>query len=211
MQNTDLHTYQVFFTLMGRILHQFPSRELFAVLVEDGAFDELPLELDDASFRRGAALLHDWSKKMDSVLTDEAYHELVADNTLLFAGHQEMVCPPWESFYFNTERQIFQRQTLEVRNWYRDYGLQITKLNSEPDDHIGLELEFVAILLKQALEAEGSQRDFLLSATKNFIQEHPASWIHLWTKGVSQTARTDFYQGIALILPSALKKLESYL
>ncbi|MBO2519906.1 MAG: molecular chaperone TorD, partial [Firmicutes bacterium] len=40
-----------------------------------------------------------------------------------------------------------------MRNWYARYGLVAEKKGQEPDDHVGLELEFVAHLAGLALEA----------------------------------------------------------
>ena len=53
---------------------------------------------------------------------------------------------------------IFQEQTLHVRQWYSRFGLQVVKLHKEPDDHIGLELEFVAHLANLALQAIRSEK-----------------------------------------------------
>ncbi|MDR1359077.1 MAG: molecular chaperone TorD family protein [Coriobacteriales bacterium] len=203
----ELQHYQTFFSLVGRVLHRFPSRGLYVTLVENRLFQALPIDVDDAEFARGAALLAAWDEQLGGKLDEEAYKDLLADNTRLFVGLQEMTCPPWESFYFNTDRQIFQSQTREVRDWYRRHGLNIEKLHQEPDDHIGLELEFVAMLLERALSAPGDERDAIIYDARMFIEEHPGRWVGIWAKQVSKEARTDFYKGLAAIIPAAINRI----
>ncbi|MCL1798905.1 MAG: molecular chaperone TorD family protein [Eggerthellaceae bacterium] len=192
--------YRIFFNLVGTVLCQFPSRELFGTLVEEGVFEELPLTVDDEGFRQGAALLADWNRSLGGRLDEDSYHKLVADNTFLFAGLQEMSVPPWESFYFNKERMIFQKETMEVRNWYRKHGFQSSKLNHEPDDHIGLELLFIARLLETCDEDPAALDD-----ARAFAVGHPVKWAHLWAARVLEHAQTDLYRGLARVIPPSLR------
>jgi TorA maturation chaperone TorD len=202
-----IQEYQVFFALMGRTLHVFPSYGLFAELIKERVFSESPLDIDDDMYQQGMTLLSSFDAKLSGVLSDDCYHDLLADNTRLFVGEQEMICTPWESVYFNTERQLFQKQTMQVRSWYRRYDLQITKLHHEPDDHIGLELEFVAHLLGLADASVTGNGAEILKDVRRFIEEHPLLWIDKWSARVFDHAHTDFYKGLALVLPPALHSL----
>lgn len=65
----------------------------------------------------------------------------------------KVLAPPWGSVYMSEERLVFQKETLEVRNWYREFGLAAENLYREPDDHIALELGFLAHLAKLEYEA----------------------------------------------------------
>ena len=69
------------------------------------------------------------------------------DYLRLFVGLGMPLAPPWESAWASDARLIFQRETLDVRYWYRSAGLEVANLHAEPDDHIGLELEFIGALL----------------------------------------------------------------
>ena len=69
------------------------------------------------------------------------------DYLRLFVGLGMPLAPPWESTWANDARLLFQRETLDVRYWYRSAGLELARLHHDPDDHIGLELEFVGLLL----------------------------------------------------------------
>lgn len=121
----------------------------------------------------------------------------------LFIGPEKVLAPPWESVYFNDERNIFQEQTLQVRQWYRQFGLEPEKLHSEPDDHVGLEFAFLAHLARLALEAlerdDTAAFDQYLDAQRRFLVEHPLQWVPLWATLVTENARTDFWRGVALL------------
>lgn len=97
--------------------------------------------------------------------------------------------------------------------WYRRFGLQSDRLYQEPDDHIGLELEFVAHLAKQALRAleqnDQAKFDAAIDAQKKFITEHLGRWALGWCAQVQAQAKTDFYRGIAMLTRGAVTEAAS--
>ena len=102
----------------------------------------------------------------------------------LFVGLGSVEAPPWESVYTCGERLVFQPETLAVRAWYRRFGREPVRLNSEPNDYIGTELEFLGGLFAMGLE--NGAREFALS--------HPVCWVGAWSSLVHEYARCcDFY------------------
>ena len=156
-----------------------------------------------------------WSESHRSSLSTDDFNELCGDYNRLFVGPHKVLAAPWESVYFSTDRVLFQVQTLEVRNWYTRFGLQIVNRNREPDDHLGLELEFIAHLARLALEAQASndaeQLAQMLDALRQFMKEHPLRWAPKCLNAIGQNSQTDFYRGIALLVAGGLKELESVL
>ncbi len=130
------------------------------------------------------------------------------DQLHLFIGTDVVLAPVWESVYFSEEHLVFQEQTLQVRQWYSRFGLQAERINREPDDHIGLELSFVAHLAKRALDAidQKDEQDLekLLQAQRDFLTEHLLCWAPAWAKLVKEHAETDFYRGLAYFTHGAL-------
>jgi TorA maturation chaperone TorD len=130
------------------------------------------------------------------------------DYTKLFIGLDRLSTAPWESVYFNRERLVFQEQTIQVREWYSRFGLQVEKLNREPDDHIGLEMLFISHLASLALQAiENDDQKLIegtLKAQRDFLTEHLLRWGPAWAKLVKQHAATDFYRGIAHLAHGSL-------
>lgn len=109
------------------------------------------------------------------------------DYLRLLVGLGTPLAPPWESVWASDARLLFQRQTLDVRYWYRSAGLQAAELHHEPDDHIGLELEFVGRLLERGDDDTAAA----------FVREHPLAWADRWLLAVEQNARTAFYPALA--------------
>lgn len=202
----QLDGYRLLFGLVGKLLYLYPQQDFIDGLLRDEAFLNWPLVEDDPTFAEGVSLLRDWNERYRAGLDDDAAGALRTDATRLFAGLQTMAVPPWESVYFNKERMIFQEQTLEVRTWYRDYGMQIAQFNHEPEDHIGLELDFVSHVLGLALDAgiDTEQGASHRAAAVRFVEEHPQRWASTWAEKAAATAATPWYRGLALVVPPML-------
>lgn len=201
--------------VLGKVLQNNPDQEWLQSLIEQDVFSELPLEGTCPELEAGLRHLQSWSQENRKGISDEDFIHLKADYLRLFVGLGKTLAPCWESVYFNEDRAIFQKQTLEVRQWYRRFGLEPEKLYNEPDDHIGLELSFLAYLAKQGLQAleENDQAKFeqTLQAQGQFMSEHPLKWVFEWCRLVNQNAATDFYRGVALLTYGALLVLAEQL
>lgn len=194
--------------LLGRITYEYPKdeqRSWFQSLIDSEAFSESPYAADQPDVITGLDHLQAWSRQG---LTNEAFQDLQADHLRLFIGAGKVIAPPWESVFFNEARQTFQEQTLQVRSWYRRFGLEPEKLYHEPDDHIGLEMVFLAHLADQALLAleEGNNEKFdsLMKARSQFLSEHLLKWVGEWCNLVIENANTRFYKGVGFVIRGAL-------
>ncbi len=80
---------------------------------------------------------------------------LQVEYTRLFInGIPHIVAPPYGSFYLDGDHTLQGKSTQRARDFYRQYGYDITD-TSEPADHIRFELEFLAALTRDNdLEAE---------------------------------------------------------
>jgi TorA maturation chaperone TorD len=136
---------------------------------------------------------------------------LRVDYTRLFVGVGKVLAPPWESVFFNEERMVFQEQTLQVRNWYRRFGLEPENLHKEPDDHIGLEMSFVSHLSELGMEAlenhDEEKFKLIIDAKCQFLSEHLLKWGPSWCALIKKLAKTDFYQGLGYLTLGALNAI----
>ena len=197
--------------LLGELVYQPPNETRLQSLYAEGVFTESPLGDDQEVVRAGLARLQAWGSEHWAVDPVQALADLKADHLRLFVGLGKVLAPPWESVYFSDEQQLFQEQTLKVRAWYRKYGLQIEHLHNEPDDHLGMELGFLAHLAQFGLQAlahgDAEALDQLLSDQAAFLAEHPLAWTPKWCDLVDQHANTDFYRGIALLIRGTLHEV----
>jgi TorA maturation chaperone TorD len=201
--------------LLGRVFYSYPDRQervWLQSLIDERVFEESPFAAKQPDVVEGLRVLQAWSQ---AGLDDQAFEDLQADYTRLFIGIGKVIVPPWESVYFNEERLIFQEQTLEVRGWYRRFGLEAERLHSEPDDHIGLELAFLVHLAQMgitALEQEShSDLEQFLDAQRSFLSQHLLQWGPRFCDQVCDKANTLFYRGVAMLTRGALRELSQQL
>ncbi len=198
-------------SLLGKTLYTYPDRAWLQALIDEDVFSEAPLGNNRPDVQRGLGLLQAWSQRERGGLSSAAFDDLRADYTRLLVGAGVVLAPPWESVYFNEERLVFQEQTLQVRAWYRRFGLEASNHSQEPDDHIGLELAFVAHLAQQTLIAleqqEQSSFESLLAAQREFLSKHLLRWAAEWCRLTETQANTDFFRGIALLTQGTLAEV----
>lgn len=201
----------LFVGLLGRLLYSVPDRDWYQLLLDEDVFAEAPFAADQPDVQAGLALIQDWQRTIGSQLGPAAFSELEADYNRLFVGPGKLLAAPWESVYFSDERQLFQAQTLDVRAWYRRFGLEGANAGHEPDDHIGLELAFLAHLAGLTLpalrEPGGASPQALLDAQRGFLKAHLLCWAPAWCQQVEAHARSDFFRGQARMLRGVLKSL----
>ena len=194
--------------LLGKAFYDYPEKAWLQSLIESDVFSEAPFAGEDADVVAALGELEAWSKENAAGLSNETFDAMRIDYTRLFIGPGTVLTPPWESVFFSEERLTFQESTLHVREWYRRFGLEIKKLHNEPDDHIGLELEFLAHLAKLGVAAtQGTDQppQELLDAQRAFLTEHVMKWAPVWCGQVREQAKTNFYRGIALMTRGVLR------
>lgn len=194
--------------LLGKILYTELDRTWLQTLIDEDVFSESPFGESQAEVQSGLEYLQLWRKENQPKISDQAFLDLQTDYTRMFVGIQKVLAPVWESVYFSEKRMVFQEETLKVRNWYRRYKLEPEKLYQEPDDHIGLELAFVAHLAQMGLQAleQNDEASFqqALDAQRDFLSEHLLRWGFKWAELVDMHAKTNFYRGIGHLVSGAL-------
>ncbi len=222
MPDTCLHTadslwpeillgQQLVFGLLGKAFYSYCDRVWLQSLADNDVFCSIPFGGQQTDTRQGQKVLVTWCEEQRGGMTDAAYESLCADYTRLFVASGPSYTPPWESIYFSDDQLTFERQTEQVRSWYRRYCLEPEKMYQEPDDHIGLELSFVGHLagLARAAHQEEDRRAFyaLLDAQHNFLQEHLLRWAPQWCHRACEKAQNLFYTGVSLVSKGALEEL----
>lgn len=204
------------FGLLGKLLYSNPNSALLKPVIEGDLFDEAPFASDNPEVVAGLSLLQEWREQYQQPTTHKVVlTEAQVDYMRLFAITERLPLAPWESFYGNDERLLFQETMLDVRNWYTRFGLELVNAHREPDDHIGLELLFVAHLAQLGLQAveegNGLNLEQVLAAQRGFLTAHLLKWAPRWCDQMVDHARTDYYRGLALVLRGALLALSQLL
>ena len=201
--------------VLGKLLYSAPNRDWLEELIHSGIFAEAPFGGSQPLVQRGFEMMQAWCEQNRQNLTDDHYADLQEDYLRLFIGLDKVLAPVWESVYFNEEHLVFQEQTYQVRVWYRRFGAEIENFRKEPDDHIGLELIFVAFLAQRALEnlqrkdEQAFEED--LRAQRNFLDEHLLRFAPNWFDLVEQHAATDFYRALGHLIWGSLQEVDEML
>lgn len=197
--------------LLNKAVYEYPDRAWLQALIDEEVFAQAPFAEQQPDVIAGLAALQTWAAAHHDGLSTTAFDEVRADYTRLFIGVDRVLAAPWESVYFNDERLLFQEQTQQVRQWYLRYGVEPEHSRTEPDDHIGLELAFLAHLAQRGLQAleQGDPAAFeaSMAAQRGFLAEHLLKWAAAWCGLVLEHARTDFYRGVGLLTRGVLTEL----
>lgn len=188
---------QIIYRLLARLYREGPSLDILKALLEEGTLSYLAQAEGNEESRKGCRMMEEELRAQGGDL--KAYEaKLRQDYTRLFIGPGSVKAPPWESVYRSPDRLLFGEETLAVRKFYQSFGVSIKNLYREPDDHLGLELEFMAWLCAQALEGlSGGEWKRYLEGQQKFLREHLLEWVPAFTKDMENSAETAFFQGLA--------------
>ena len=131
-----------------------------------------------------------------------AITDLAVDYVRAFIGHGiDAYSAAFESVYTSPKRLMMQEARDEVLAVYRSEGLDKLPTWKESEDHLALELEFMAVLgdrIVAAAEAGNEdEAERLLATQRNFLEDHLASWVPLMTADLRRFAQCGLYRGLA--------------
>ncbi|MRX81842.1 molecular chaperone [Eggerthella guodeyinii] len=116
---------------------------------------------------------------------------------------------PYESVYTSEGGLMMQDAYSEVLRVYRGAGFAKDPGFKEPEDHLAVELAFMALLCGRAVEAlragdeDGAERQ--LRAQLSFAREHLLNWIERFAADVRKAAEGGFYFHLATFTEAYLR------
>jgi TorA maturation chaperone TorD len=117
-------------------------------------------------------------------------------------------CPPYETEYVPAKHAFQRAQALaDISGFYRAFGLRPAAVLKERDDHIVLQLEFMAFLLGlERRAAEGAApddsdcRDVCRRAQARFLGEHLAWWAPALARLLAREDTGGYYEAVGFLL-----------
>ena len=186
------------YNLLRQVFLREPTRELIEDLVKVDILGEANDEID-----HGLKLMIEACKD-NAHRIDEWLEELEIEYSRLFIGPESPPAVPFSSFYLSESRLLMTDETIGVRRRYLEAGMAVKDLYSTPDDHIGIELEFIFYLTQKILEDfEGNKRSEasrFFELRQDFINNHMRLWVPHFADRITEHSREDFYKGAAFIL-----------
>ena len=201
---------------LGRALVEELDETMLESLVasDDSQLESLEAEAADV----GAEPL-DGSEKLQAFreeihdLEDAEREELLQDLDgsygRLFHMNTSKSVTPYESYYRNGGK-LFQESYTQVKKIMKELGYEGFEDHSEPADHAGFELEFMAFLSRGALSqyqdgnVEYATRYLNLQA--EFLEAHISKWVPKLCAEIAEKTDSEFYQGVAQIAGSLIEE-----
>jgi TorA maturation chaperone TorD len=137
---------------------------------------------------------------IDLVLLDD----LAADFAAIYLNNS-FHASPYESVWLSEDHLIHEESMFEVRKWYEKYNLVAENWRTMADDHIALQLQFLAHLFSLNNKQE------TLEEAARFLDEHLLQWVEQFTHRVAARCQTPFYAGLNLFVAQYLKELREIL
>ncbi len=190
--------------LLALLHDREPSAELIETLrmtAVDGLF---ALRLDTS---RGDKALNFLVLALSPDLTPTSaagLDELAADHAAIYLTHAHRVSPS-ESPWIDPEGLTSQQSMFAVREWYQHWGLEVPNWRVRPDDHLVVQLGFVAHLMDAVDHPAG-----LVDAAR-FLDRHLLRWFGAFVDGVTARCWTAYWAAVAEVTAVYLEVLRDRL
>src|SRR5664280_720760 len=194
--NNMLKGYNLLFYFAGSMIMHEPSEECIVDFWEKGILKNLPISSSNPNFIKAASQLRD--SFSDRYIFGKLLHE---DYLRLFARQLPALAPAYESQY---NKKIIARSGYDsssVTEFYNSYGWQSKFKGKIDDDHLGIELLFLTLLIDKylVLDDEACHGE-MRNEIRRFINHHILSWVPEWNKKVQTYANTLSFKGIGNLI-----------
>ena len=195
-----------------RVIYNFLS-QVYAKEVDEKMIEELrtpksPIstlgsseELKDTEMAEGFRLIKGYFEEVKDAELAWVKERLAVDYASLFLGVGRHPAHPYESVYRSGEHLLMQEQRDQVLKIYREHGVDKVKDFPEPEDHVAIELQFMALLSGRTLEAlekkDVKEARKLMETQADFLDDHLMKWMPDFCEDILKGAKYDFYRGIA--------------
>jgi len=200
-----LAAYNLLLSFAGSFILSEPQKNCINDLIEKDLFKKLPLESDNPRFICAAAQL----RKIDP---DHAldYDEIINDHLELFGGKGRAPAPPYSSVYMSKDHIMNDTVSMKVRKIYHAYGWKSTLEGKVPDDHLGVQLQFINLLLDKFIELDDDIcRKEISKDLIKYLESFINPWIRDWNTAVQKNAGSVFYKGIAYLITAGMEDIYS--
>jgi TorA maturation chaperone TorD len=157
--------------------------------------------------QRGKDLLREFFKEIQGKEEEEVLIDLSREYAASFLGVGDETVSLCESVYQGKTGSLFQESYFEVKERYAGIGMEKSESFSEPEDHLSVELAYMAILCRLTTESgeTGGPQINYLRGQREFLQEHMIPWVPAFLKRLKEVNVSPFYKAWGYILNGYLK------
>lgn len=210
IENIDLKALlemrsQIYFTLSRAFAKEVDKEFLEQLTNNREVLKDIALSSGDEAFIVGAEKLEKFLDNLGKESIDLCIEDLACNFTMLFlnaaANTETKHVYPYASVYLSESHLLYQEETEEVMKFYAENKVAQKKDFKEPEDHLAVELNFIALLTDGASNAliNNDARTAIdkLMVTKIFMEKHLLPWVHRFCIDLRKAATDDFYSSMA--------------
>lgn len=145
-------------------------------------------------------------EQMQTALRAATLDELNIEMTRLMEGPGLTPAPPYASYYLNN-RQLMGPSAVAARQVYLQWQAVPAAETRLPDDHIALELGFMAHLAQRAVDGDKTA----LVAARDFLRQHLLPWLPRFCDALAKAGPASFFSGLAHLTRTAVQADQAWL
>jgi len=189
--------------LLARLHDSEPDPSVLELLRRRPVAECLALRLTSPAAATGLDLIDAFLAGMPEPVDARTRDDLAADFAAIYLTCARRASPT-ESYWRSEDHLERQEPMFAVRRWYAHHGLMASDWRKRADDHLVLELEFVAALLRDG-------REVALRDAARFMDRHLLAWAPEFFATVIVRADTAFYSGLARLTGAHLDAVRDLL
>jgi len=191
-----LKGYNMLFYFAGSMIMHEPSEECIVDFWERGILKNLPVLSSNPNFVKAASQLR------ESITDRAVFGKLMHEDFLrLFSSPLPVLAPVFESHYNNKISDSQGFNSSSVTEFYSSYGWESKFKGKIEDDHLGIELLFLTLLIDKYLTMDDEAcKGEMRNEIRRFIQHHILSWVPKWNNKIQLHANTLSFKGIGNLI-----------
>lgn len=204
-ENNILKSYNMLLYFAGSMILYEPIEECITDFWGNGILKNLPVSSSNPNFIRAASQLRNSCTDVST-----CSKILSEDYTRLFGRKELQLAPAFESHYKDNNYPGQNKTPLKVTTFYESYGWKPLFRNKVKDDHLGIELLFLTVMVEKYLLLDDNACQIeMRKEIRRFIDNHLLSWVSYWNEDIQQRAETLCYKGIGNLILSCIEDIDS--
>jgi putative dimethyl sulfoxide reductase chaperone len=190
-----LKGYNLLFYFAGSMIMHEPSEECIVDFWEKGILRSLPVNSSNPNFIKAASQLR------ESFTDRKIFGKLLHEDFIRLFSPDSPLAPAYESKYYNELSAFADYNPPNVTEFYNSYGWKSRFKGKIDDDHLGIELLFLTLLIDryQILDDEACSGE-MRKEIRRFINTHILSWVPIWNNKIQNYADTLSFKGIGNLI-----------
>ena len=199
MKNVNTARRNLYLMLSRAFREELNDKSLSELHALQPDIEALATAAKEEHFVPGSKLFKQFVQKAPGSNTGRAslITELRAEFTRRFLTDSAKPSYPCESVYRTAHGLVMQWPWDQVRDIYRSESLLKAGNCPDPEDHISIEFEYMAHLIRKEQSSPASKQAELLSRQNEFLNNHLLTWIPDLCRELTESAPSPFYAALA--------------